>query len=412
MQSAYKKYHSTETALIRIQNDMLRAIDDKNLGCGFLVLLDLSAAFDTVDHQILLQRMSTRFGVKSSALAWIKSYLHERKQFVTISGVNSENKVLDCDVPQGSVLGPDFFGDYNSPLAQIFRRHGIHFQLYADDTQAYIFFRAKVNEDEARKKLEACLAEVRLWMAQNFLKLNDRKTDFMIFCKPSSVKNITTTSIRIGNYDIKPNKTVMNIGATLDENMKLHKQITKVSKSAWHSLFNISKTRKYMCANQCKTVIHAYVTSKIDNNNSLYIGLAKTTLLEKLSKIQHAAARLITHSTKRDDASPVLKQLHWLPVTERIEFKILLITYKVLNGMGPAYLKELLIPKVNTRDLRSSDRNELTESRSYSGWGDRSFSIAAPRLWNKLPLLIGKSESVDVYKSKLKTYLFKRAFCD
>jgi hypothetical protein len=128
MQSAYRKHHSTETALVRIQNDILRAIDNKQCVC--LVLLDLSAAFDTVDHPTLITRLSDRFGVRNSALEWIKSYLHERKQFVNILGVKSAAHVLNCNVPQGSVLGPGMFGDYDSPVAAIFCKYGIEYHLY------------------------------------------------------------------------------------------------------------------------------------------------------------------------------------------------------------------------------------------------------------------------------------------
>ena len=104
--SAYHSFHSTEIALVCIQNDLLKALDDKKW-C-FLVMLDLSAAFDTVDHSILITRWAGRFGIRGSALEWIKSYLHERGQFVTIKGCSSDTKKLDCNVPQGSVLGPDF----------------------------------------------------------------------------------------------------------------------------------------------------------------------------------------------------------------------------------------------------------------------------------------------------------------
>ena len=164
MQSAYRNGHSTETALIRIQHDLLTAVDNK--GCVFLVLLDISAAFDTVDHSVLLNRLSVRYGVKGLALQWVESYLSNRKQFVYVGGAKSTEVDLDCNVPQGSVLGPGFFSDYNAPVADIFRKRGVDFHLYADDTQVYLSFPVG-SEVEALQQLEACLQDVRLWMASS-----------------------------------------------------------------------------------------------------------------------------------------------------------------------------------------------------------------------------------------------------
>ena len=132
-QSAYREFHSTETALLRVQNDLLLSVDE--YGGVILVLLDLSAAFDTIDHDKLLNLLSSRFGVRGSALEWIKSYLTNRKQSVLIYGERSEELELIYGVPQGSVLGPILFTLYTTPLGDICRKHNLVFHLYADDTQ-------------------------------------------------------------------------------------------------------------------------------------------------------------------------------------------------------------------------------------------------------------------------------------
>ena len=408
MQSAYRNGHSTETALIRIQNDILSSIDRKQ--CVFLVLLDMSAAFDTVDHSVLLQRLADRYGIREKALQWVESYLSNRKQFVTVRGARSAEVELTCNVPQGSVLGPSFFSDYNAPVCDIFRRHGVSYHLYADDTQVYLAFPPDA-EDDARKILEGCLEEVRLWMAANYLKLNDSKTDFMILGSSHNLKNVTTTHIKIGDEKVLPSKSVKNIGATLDEHLSLNLQVKQVCKSAWYHLYQLGKLKPYLTEEQLRTVIQAFVISKIDQNNGLLIGCPKY-LTNKLQSVQNAAAKMIFGINRYSRVEPPLEKLHWLPVELRIHYKLLLLCFKCLHGFGPDYLSELLTPYQPKYGLRSSSANNLVLPRtSTKTFGDRTFSAAVPRLWNRLPNDVKTSKTVDCFKKRLKTHLFKCAYC-
>ena len=158
MQSAYWKHHSTETTLLAVQNDLLMDIDQKKI--AVLVLLDLFAAFETIDHDILLLRMNTKYGVRGMALGWFRSYLSDRTQ-----AVSSALKLL-FGVPQGSVLGPSLFSPHSSSIADIARKHGPSVHLHANDTQIYIMF----NQDDtvnAISRIEAYVAEIKSWMITN-----------------------------------------------------------------------------------------------------------------------------------------------------------------------------------------------------------------------------------------------------
>ena len=173
-QSAYKTGHSTETALLKLQNDIHLNMS----GCKTtaLVLLDLSAAFDTIDHSTLLDRLSGYFGLKDTVLKWFTSYLSSRKQMVMVNNVVSTEKVLQYGVPQGSVLGPVLFSMYTTPLSDIIKIFPrIHHLLYADDTQIYIDI-SPGNFNASLKQLQDCLLAVQQWMDQNKLKLNPDKT--------------------------------------------------------------------------------------------------------------------------------------------------------------------------------------------------------------------------------------------
>ena len=183
LQSAYRQHHSTETVLLKVHNDVLRALDRRE--CVFLVLLDLSAAFDTVDHRQLKSRLEQQFGVSHSALLWLDSYLSNRQQAVTIRGIGSKKRTLKYGVPQGSVLGPELFKDYASPLASLIQSFGVSFHGYADDTQLYITFVPGRDEDIALDKIQRCIAAVKAWMAKIYHKLNDDK----VYCHRFSMQS-------------------------------------------------------------------------------------------------------------------------------------------------------------------------------------------------------------------------------
>uniref|UniRef100_A0A674ME22 Reverse transcriptase domain-containing protein n=1 Tax=Takifugu rubripes TaxID=31033 RepID=A0A674ME22_TAKRU len=160
-QSGFRAHHSTETALLKVTNDLLIASDHGLV--SILVLLDLSAAFDTVDNSILLHRLEHVIGIKGTALDWFRSYLSDRYQFAHVHGVPSSYSKVSHGVPQGSVLGPIVFTLYMLPLGNIVRQHGINFHCYADDTQLYLSM--KPEETEQLAKLQTCLKDIKSWMS-------------------------------------------------------------------------------------------------------------------------------------------------------------------------------------------------------------------------------------------------------
>ena len=186
-----------------------------------LVLLDLSAAFDTIDHKIMLTRLRERFGVTGTALNWFQTYLSDRRQAIHLNGENSEEAKLIFGVPQGSVLGPVLFTAYTAPLGNIARRHGLNLHLYADDTQIYLAFSPQSDENtaDAIRRIEACVAEIRAWLTANKLKLNDDKSEALVICSPQMRDKINVQQIEIGNTHIPPASVVRNIGVQMDNTL-------------------------------------------------------------------------------------------------------------------------------------------------------------------------------------------------
>lgn len=186
-QSAYRVYHSTETALVKVVNDLLMAADR---GCGsVLMLLDLSAAFDTVDHTAVLERLKNCFSITGSALHWCKSYLSEGTQSVSVCGVKSEPLPLMSGVPQGSVLGPKIFTAHLSSVHDVVSRYEIDLHTYADDNELYTSFNLLKGDQSdqlaAYQRICDCYDETHDWMTTNKLKMNGLKTDLLLVL-PSS----------------------------------------------------------------------------------------------------------------------------------------------------------------------------------------------------------------------------------
>ena len=410
MQSAYRACHSTETALVRVQNDILRTLDQG--GAAILVLLDLSAAFDTIDHSILLSRMESVLGVRGSALQWFKSYLLGRKQRIKINDDFSENQEILWSVPQGSVLGALLFLIYIIPLAQLIRSYGLNNHGYADDTQLCLSF--KKTSDNAIVKseilnLEKCLCDISVWMSQNKLKLNNDKTEIILFGSKKHLAELNIKSLSVAGTDVSvASEPVRNLGAMFDSLLTMAPHVKSVVKKSSFHLRNIGKARRVLTEDATKTVMQSLVMSRLDYCNALLIGIQQD-LIAKLQRLQNSAARIVSRTRKYEHITPVLIKLHWLPIKFRIQFKVLPLVYKALNGLAPKYIKELLVPYKPRRHLRSEAKGLLDEPRTRLKFGDRAFSISAPRLWNALPQHLKDSTSCQAFKKCLKTHLFRLA---
>jgi len=408
LQSAYRPRHSTETALLRVNHDIMEALDGQS--SAVLVLLDLSAAFDVIDHSILFKRLETSYGIVGQSLNWIRSYLTDRHQRVVIGSDRSDTSHLPFGVPQGSVLGPKLYCLFSRPIGNICRRHGFKFHCYADDTQVYMIIKPLDDWNNYFERLEACLDEIGTWMSNNLLKLNQDKTELIVFSSKHQSKNVPIFHLKVGESVINSVTSVRNLGVYFDRRLTMEKQVASIVKSCNYHLCNIGRIRRFISTAACKTLVNSLVTSRLDYANSLLFGVNKC-LIDRLQRVQNTAARLVTKTRKRDHITPILADLHWLPVEFRPKFKILVFTYTSLQGTAPEYLQELLTLKTTTRTLRSegSLRLELPHVRTKT-YGERLFNHAAATLWNGLPVHVRHSKSVQCFKKQLKTYFYGLAF--
>uniref|UniRef100_A0A669EZ97 Reverse transcriptase domain-containing protein n=1 Tax=Oreochromis niloticus TaxID=8128 RepID=A0A669EZ97_ORENI len=356
----------------------------------------------------LLERLEHAVGITGTVLQWFVSYLSNRLQFVQVNGESSSHTKVSYGVPQGSVLGPILFTLYMLPLGSIIRRHSINFHCYADDTQLYLSM--KPSNTHQLVKLQECLKDIKTWMAANFLLLNSDKTEVIVL-GPENLRNMVSNQIlTLDGITLSSRNAVRNLGVIFDQDMSFNAHIKQICKTAFFHLRNISKIRNILSRSDAEKLVHAFITSRLDYCNSLLSGCPKNSL-KSLQLIQNAAARVLTGTRKREHISPVLASLHWLPVKSRIEFKILLLTYKVLNNQAPSYLNDLVVPYHPIRALRSRSAGLLAVPRVFkSRMGGRAFSFQAPLLWNQLPVWIRETDTISTFKIRLQTFLFAKAY--
>ena len=239
-------------------------------------------------------------------------------------------------------------------------------------------------------------------MSRNSLKLNEEKTEVTVFSKTSSLSQ----PIKIGSAIVNSSSTLRILGVYFDQTLSMDQQISNTCRSGYMHLRKINSIRKFLTESAVKTLVNQTVTSRLDYCNSLYVGLPKKSV-RRLQIVQNSAARLITKTPRREHISGELRRLHWLPIISRCQFKVLLITYKILHGSSPDYLCQLIDWYTPARPLRSAATPSLVPRRNNSvKYGRRKLDTAAATLWNGLPDNIRRSTSVVVFKKSLKTHLF------
>ena len=409
-QSAYKAYHSTETLLTKIHNDIMLNGNDGNI--TMIVLLDLSAAFDTIDHGILLNRLENMYGIGGTALKWFRSYISNRTQSVLINNTSSTEKHLKYGVPQGSKLGPVLFNAYIAPVSDVAKENNVSDEKYADDQQLILAF--KPNSTDAlntKHKMEKCIMDIRSFLNRNKLCNNSEKTECILIGHRQQLGKINIQSLKVDNATIHISDHVKNLGVLFDRHMNMDKQVNKICKNAYMNIRNISKIRSSLNKDCTKIIVSSLITPHFDYCNGMLCGTSERNL-NKLQTAQNAAVRLIEKLKKRDHITEKRKQLHWLPIRARIEYKLISLAWKINNKCAPKYLLDLLANKSNVRNLRGDNTGLLAipNTRINNKWGSRAFSMSGPTLWNQLPGHIRLIENQNTFKKQLKTFLFKKFY--
>jgi hypothetical protein len=410
-QSGFRRGFSTETAITKVLSDLLDAVDRGDT--ALLVLLDLSAAFDTVDHDVLLERLGRSFGVSGDALEWFRSYISGRSQYVRCGGNTSDVADVICGVPQGSVLGPILFIMYTADLASIVAASGLSIHQYADDSQIYGSCHSG-STSILSESVVRCTSTVACWMRCNRLQLNADKTDIMWCATTRRASCLPSDPINIAGAEVRPVSTVRSLGVFIDSDLGAASHVRSVVSRCFASLRQLRLLRRYVSDDCFRSLVVALIHSRLDYGNFVMVGLPAFRL-RLLQSVLNAAARLTFRLRRYEHISDALAVLHWLRASERIDYKVAVMAYQSLHGSSPSYLHVLqrTAELSNRRQLRSSSsgRVEIPVFRLATA-GRRSFPVAAAHVWNSLPVDLRLAQSLSVFRSRLKTFLFRRSFPD
>ena len=280
-------------------------------------------------------------------------------------------------MPQGSCLGSLLYTIYASELLDIIEKHLPDAHTYADDTQLYRSFKpaATSSQADAIAAMEACIKDIRAWMSRNKLMLNSGKTEVMIIGTRQQLTKVELRSLHVGDVEVSPVGLVRNLNTWLDENMNMVTHINKTCKASYFHLYNTRRIRKFLTKEATETLVHALIMGRVDYCNCLLFGLPSIHL-SKLQRVQNSAARLVCSVPRYEDITSVLFSLHWLPLYYRINFKILLFTFKAIHGLAPEYVCSMIkIKQGGQYNLRSNTEILLQSPARLTKktLGDRAF---------------------------------------
>jgi hypothetical protein len=405
LQSAYRRGHSTETALLRLTNDVYCGADKGHR--TLLIQLDLSAAFDMIDVNIMLRRLEQSFGLTGTTLNWIKLYATGRKQYVRFGDYCSTTTMNNFGVPQGSVLGPMLFSLYVAPIADVIKSYDVMHAQYADDTQLYIGL-----SRASALTMDTCFAAVHRWFEVNGLALNPDKSEAIVIGTGARHRQEGEIgSVRLGDVDIHTSDSVRSLGVTIDRTLSFNQHVNNICKASFCHIRALHRIRPLITTDDAKAIATAVVLSRLDYCNSLLYGTSSANL-QKLQRVQNALPRTVVSSSCRPfkPSAPILADLHWLPVAARIKYKVALLTFKTMTTRRPAYLADLIQQRIPARQLRSSQHFTLHDSGAKTVFGSRAFCHSAPTVWNSLPSELTANFcllTTAAFKRHLKTVLFR-----
>ena len=292
-------------------NDAYCSADNKSR--TLLVQLDLSAAFDTIDHSTLLRRLECTFGLSDSAIRFIRSYISGRSQYVRVGQKLSPTVLCEHGVPQGSVLGPLLYTLYVAPVASVIASFDVHHMQYADDTQLYI----ALDNTNSTISLDCCFVAVKHWFALNGLSLNPDESEAIVIGTSARHRSEGAVEVvTLGTDSITVTDSVRSLGVTIDSTLSFNTHVNEVCRAIRHHTRALRHVRKCISTEDATRIAVSIASARLDYCNSVLYKTSQSNI-SKLQRAQNSLARVVTNSRKGDHITPILVDLHWLPIAAR-----------------------------------------------------------------------------------------------
>ncbi len=406
-QSGNRENHSTETLHVAVTDSLLEAMDNKQL--SIVVFIDLSKAFDSVQHETLLQKIRD-LGASPAVYTWFKSYLSDRLQYVRIGTISSEVASLKYGIPQGSVLSPFLFNIYTNSLPSTPK--SCRLESYVDDSKSFLSFSVSTM-DRSLTAIEEDLERVFEWCCNNSLLINPDKTKMLVVGSRKLLQQLEIRpKLKFIGKTLIPVTEVKDLGITLDSYLNYNEHIQALSSSCLSKLGQISRVKHIFDESTLAKIIDTLVISKINYCASVWSNTSDMNI-KKIQLIQNCAARLITGLSKYDHISSTLDSLNWLPMKEHLLYRDTILTFKCINGLAPSYLCDRFEKRneIHDRDTRNNKKLQIPQYRTTCG--QRTFKYRATKIWNALDEQLKSINSINVFKSKLKLeFLTKKTMLD
>jgi len=395
-QHGFRNRLSTETALLQITDEIYNNIDKNQV--NLLTLCDLSKAFDSVNHDILLNKLVNH----KIDTFWFKSYLDTRTQSVRINNDMSSKQQVPFGVPQGSILGPILFTIFINDLSTI--AHNCLLVQYADDSQ-FLHSDSVNNLNTLIRNTQHTLTQAKLYFDTNGLKLNPHKTQCIFIGSRQNIARIPNdTIIEFEGCSIKPSTSVNNLGVHLDSFMTFEPHVDKIHRKVVGTLIYLNHIRNQITTETRIMVVQTLALSIINYCSNIW-GSANKTQMQKVQKLQNFAARVaLGNISKLDHITPHIKKLKWLKVNSKCSYDTCVFIYKIIHGNYPKWLMPLQTVG-NTSGVQTRQVNSLFVKRSNTYTGARQMEIRGPKIWNMIPDNIRDINSFFNFKTKLKEHL-------
>jgi hypothetical protein len=258
--------------------------------------------------------------------------------------------------------------------------------------------------------LSQCASAVTRWHLENGLLLNPAKTEaLMTGTRQQIAKLDKSVGVRVAGTTVACSTSVRILGVTIDRYLTFHEHISNTVRSCNYHIRSLRHIRRLIDTETAKTLACSIVASRLDYCNALLYGVTSADLM-RLQRVQHSLARVVCNAPYRSPSAPMLKSLHWLPIKQRIRYKIATMTYKIRLSQKPNYLRELIVDYRPARTLRSSSDDQLLIPRVHTKTAARAFRVAAPEIWNSVPNEIRTLPSLQQFCRRLKTHLFEQSF--